>query len=324
MSSLTDLDSDSATIASNTNTAQYRSNVAIRVSMVTMIVNLVLALAKLIAGWISNSNVLIADAVHTFSDVFSTIIVIVGVKFSSKHSDDTHQYGHERFEYIASLVLAVVLVMTGLSIGYDGVLQLIGSKDFNVSNIGVLAFGATILSILSKEWMFWYTRKYALALDSGALMADAWHHRSDALSSICAIVSLVGVCYGYTVVDAVGGIVICLFILHAGVEIFQDASDKLTDASCDPELTASMRKHILSCEGVLGLHVLRTRQFGPRLLAEIEIEANGDLTLRESHTIAEKVHRSLEQKFPQLKHCSVHVNPYGDNEEEEHEDLTSA
>ena len=174
---------------------------------------------------------------------------------------------------------------------------------------GILALVAAVVSILSKEAMFWYTRINAKKIDSGALMADAWHHRSDALSSIGALIGIAGARMGFPVADSIASLVICLFIEKASYDIFKDAIDKMVDKACDENTEESIEKCVLSEEGVLGIDLLRTRTFGNKISVDVEIRANGDKTLWETHAIAENVHNSIEQKFPKVKHIMVHVNP---------------
>ena len=174
---------------------------------------------------------------------------------------------------------------------------------------GILALIAAVVSILSKETMFWYTRINAKKIDSGALMADAWHHRSDALSSIGALIGIAGARMGLPVADSIASLVICLFIEKASYDIFKDAIDKMVDKACDENTEESIEKCVLSEEGVLGIDLLRTRAFGNKIYVDVEIRANGDKTLWETHAIAENVHNSIEQKFPKVKHIMVHVNP---------------
>lgn len=285
-----------------------------RVSIVTLLVNLALSIVKLAAGLAAASGALISDSIHSFSDVFSTIIVMIGVNASDAVSDAKHQYGHERLEYVASLTLAIVLIVTGLSIGYAGVKTII-SHQAPPEVPGVLALGAAFLSIITKEWMFWYTYRQAKAIDSGALLADAWHHRSDALSSIGALFGIWGARCGYPLLDPLASVVICIFIIHAGWQIFRDAANKLSDASCSPQLEEQMRELVGKIDGVKGIDDIKTRQFGSRVYVDAEISADGDLTLRESHRIAERVHRSIEKNFAEVKHCTVHVNPFADDDD---------
>ncbi|MBQ7568779.1 cation transporter, partial [bacterium] len=223
--------------------------------------------------------------------------------------------GHERLEYVASLALAIILIITGLSIGYAGCKSII-THQLPETAPGALALAAALLSIITKEWMFWYTYRQGKAIDSGALLADAWHHRSDALSSIGALIGIWGARCGYAMLDPLASVVICIFIVHAGWTIFHDATNKLSDASCSPQLEAQMRDLVSKVEGVKGIDDIKTRQFGSRVYVDVEIAADGDLTLRESHRIAECVHRNIEEHFTEVKHCTVHVNPYVESETE--------
>lgn len=282
---------------------------AYQVSIITIIVNTGLSLFKLIAGILASSGAMISDAVHSASDVFSTFVVIVGVKISSKKSDADHEYGHERLECIASIILAVILLLTGVGIGMEGLEKIAEGNYGKLQVPGVLALAAAVFSIVVKEWMFRYTRKAAEKINSGALLADAWHHRSDALSSVGAFLGILGARVGFPVLDPVASVIICLFIAKASYDIFRDATDKLVDKSCDEETENEMREKILSVEGVLAVDRLQTRLFGAKMYVDIEIAADGRKTLYETHRIAEQVHDRIEQEYPLVKHCMVHVNP---------------
>lgn len=283
--------------------------IAMRVSVVTIICNLLLSFFKLAAGLLGHSGAMISDAVHSASDVFSTIVAILGINISKKKSDQNHQYGHDRLECVAAIVLAVILFLTGVGIGIGGIENIISGISEDIAVPGAIALAAAILSILIKEWMYWYTRKAAKKINSGALMADAWHHRSDALSSIGAFVGILGARMGYPILDPLASVVICLFIGKAASDIFRDAIDKMVDKSCDPETLGKMRSIILEQPGVQNIDLLQTRLFGPKIYVDIEIAADGNLTLREGHEIAQRVHDAMEKEFPLVKHCMVHVNP---------------
>ncbi|MDD7370728.1 MAG: cation diffusion facilitator family transporter [Blautia sp.] len=283
--------------------------IAMRVSVVTIICNLLLSFFKLAAGLLGHSGAMISDAVHSASDVFSTIVAILGINISKKKSDQNHQYGHDRLECVAAIVLAVILFLTGVGIGIGGIKNIISGISEDIAVPGAIALAAAILSILIKEWMYWYTRKAAKKINSGALMADAWHHRSDALSSIGAFVGILGARMGYPILDPLASVVICLFIGKAASDIFRDAIDKMVDKSCDPETLGKMRSIILEQPGVQNIDLLQTRLFGPKIYVDIEIAADGNLTLREGHEIAQRVHDAMEKEFPLVKHCMVHVNP---------------
>ncbi|MDE7137834.1 MAG: cation diffusion facilitator family transporter, partial [Ruminococcus sp.] len=271
--------------------------------------NIILSVLKMIAGIFAHSGAMVSDAVHSASDVFSSIIVIIGVKLSAKASDKEHPYGHERMECVAAIVLAVILLVTGLFIGADALKTITGGHFRELRTPELFALVMAVVSILTKEMMFWYTRYYAKKLDSGAIMADAWHHRSDALSSVGALIGIAGARMGFPILEPVASLVICLFIAKASVDIFRDATDKMVDRSCDDETEKMIRECVLAQKGVNGIDLLRTRIFGNKIYADIEINVDGNKTLSEGHAIAENVHSVIEREFPKVKHIMVHVNP---------------
>ena len=284
--------------------------VANKVSFITIIENVLLSLFKLFAGVVAHSSAMISDAIHSASDVGSTFIVIIGVRLSAKKSDKEHQYGHERMECVSSIVLAGMLLVTGIGIGVTGARDIVKSTSGGTIAIpGTLALVAAVVSIVVKEWMFWYTRGAAKKINSGALMADAWHHRSDALSSIGAFVGIFGARLGYPILDPIASIVICVMIAKASIDIFRDAIDKMVDHSCDVKTEESMKREILKVPGVRRVDLLKTRLFGSKMYVDIEIAADGNISLCDAHDIAENVHHTIENKFKNVKHCMVHVNP---------------
>ena len=282
--------------------------IAMKVSIISIIANVVLAAFKLVAGVFAHSGAMISDAIHSASDVFSTFVVMIGIKIASKEPDEEHPYGHERMECVAAIILATILCITGLGIGKNA-LKFITGNSSEVSVPGMLALVAAIVSIIVKEAMFWYTRHYAKKIDSGALMADAWHHRSDALSSIGAFIGIIFARMGYVMMDSIACLVICVFIVKAAYDIFKDAIDKMVDKSCSLEVEAQIRTIVMSVDGVKGIDSLSTRLFGNKMYVDIEIRADGEKTLNETHEIAEAVHDSIEAQFEKVKHIMVHVNP---------------
>lgn len=283
--------------------------VANRVSIVSIVANIVLSLLKLLAGIIAGSSAMVSDAVHSASDVFSTFVVIIGIRLASKESDKEHPYGHERLECVAAIVLSVVLFITGLGIGGSALKTILGGHYADLKAPGLLALIAAIVSILVKEAMYWYTRFYAKKIDSSALMADAWHHRSDAFSSVGALIGIGGAMLNYPVMDSIASLVIFFFIAKAAFDIFKDAIDKMVDHSCDEETENKLRECVLQNENVMGIDLLQTRIFGNKIYVDVEIKADGTITLSEAHNIAESVHDDIEQNFPKVKHIMVHVNP---------------
>ena len=281
---------------------------ALRVSSVSIVGNILLSGFKLFAGFAARSSALISDAVHSASDVFSTVVVMVGIKVAHRAADKSHPYGHERMECVAAMLLAVLLAATGFGIGATGISQIFSGRYLPPAP-GLLALAAAGISILTKEAMFWYTYFAAKRLHSSALMADAWHHRSDALSSIGSFAGILGARLGLPILDPLASVGICLFILKAAWDIFRDAIGKMTDHSCDDVTVAKLQELILKQEGVLGIDDLKTRLFGDRIYVDIEIRADGNKTLTEAHAIAQRTHDAVEAYFPTVKHCMIHVNP---------------
>ena len=284
------------------------SQEAIKISRISILVNLLLSAGKLAAGLLAHSGAMISDAVHSASDVFSTLVVIVGVKLSGKDSDREHPYGHERMECVAAILLSGILLATGLVIGWEGI-QKILSERAELQAPGILAAAAALVSILVKELLFRYVRGFARKLDSTALMAEAWHHRSDALSSIGALAGILGARAGFPVLDPLASVVICVFIAKAAADIFRDAVDKMVDHSCDEETEDQIRLCAVEQPEVERIDLLKTREFGNRIYIEMEIAVNGDLPLRQAHDVAERVHDEIERRFPKVKHIMIHVNP---------------
>ena len=286
---------------------KQHEKIAVNVSTVTIVINLALAGFKFLAGFLAHSGAMVSDAVHSASDVLATFIVILGVKLAGRDADRDHPYGHERLECVAALILGVILAATGLGIGMSGIRKITGGEALLIP--GTLALIAAVVSIVVKEGMFWYTWLAAKKIDSSALKAEAWHHRSDALSSVGSFAGILGARLGFPALDPVASVVICLFILKAAWDIMADALGKMTDHACPPAMVQEMAESILAQPGVLGLDTLNTRLFGDRVYVDVEIQADGELPLKKTHATAQAVHDALEAQFPQVKHCMVHVNP---------------
>lgn len=288
--------------------------IAVRTAVITIIFNALLTAFKFIAGFLGNSLAMISDAIHSASDVLSTVIVIIGIKVSAKAADKDHEFGHERYECVAAIILAVLLFATGAGIGYGGIAKIADGSYKTAALPDYLAMSAAIVSIVVKECMFWYTYVAAKRTNSGALKADAWHHRSDALSSVGSLIGIVGAMCGAPVLDCVAAICICVLILKAALSIFIDAINKMTDKACDVKTECAISDFIASCEGVKRVDKLMTRLFGNRIYVVVEIACDGNLILKDAHDIAERVHGGVEKNFPLVKHVTVHVNPYGETE----------
>lgn len=285
------------------------NDIANKVSINTIVINIILSIFKLITGIISHSNAMISDSIHSASDVFSTIIVMIGIHLASKESDKEHPYGHERLECVAAIVLSITLAITGVVILGNAITIILDGTHKNIESPGLLALIAAIISIITKEIMFWYTKFYAEKIDSGALMADAWHHRSDALSSVGALVGIGFARLGYPIMDSIASIFIFGFIIKAAIDIFVDAINKMVDHSCGEIVENKLYDCVMNHTDVVCIDTLRTRMFGNRIYVDVEIGLNGDYSLKRAHDIADNIHNDIEERFPEIKHIMIHVNP---------------
>ena len=284
--------------------------IAVRVARNSILLNIFLSAFKLFAGIIANSQAMVSDAIHSIADLFSTLIAIIGIKLASKKADKEHPYGHERFECVATLILAALITIVGVGIGWAG-LQTILTREFEAISIpGILALVAAVISLFVKEGIYWYMRAAAKKVDSSALMADAWHSRADGLSSIGSFIGILGARLGAPVLDSVAAIVICLFIIKTALDISLDSIGKMTDRAADSQLEDEMRTLILAQPSVKGIDDLKTRIFGNKIYVDVEISVDGETTVNAAHDIAENVHTAIEENFTKVKHCMVHVNPY--------------
>ena len=277
---------------------------------------IILVLFKLYAGIAGRSGAMVSDAVHSLSDVFATVVAFIGVRVSKKEPDASHPYGHERIECLASMALGLILCVTGVGIGVAGAKKIIAGNYGELAVPGGIALAAAAVSIVVKEAMFWYTRYYAKKINSSAFMADAWHHRSDALSSVGSLIGIAFAIKGFPVMDSVASVIICLLILKVGFDILKDAVSKMLDTSCGDAWEREMTEFILAQPGVEAVDLLRSRKFGDKIYLDVEISVDGDLSLRQAHQIAEDVHNTVEREYPEIKHIMIHENPSAHAEEQ--------
>ena len=280
-----------------------------RVTSIGIIGNIVLSLFKFFAGIIGHSSAMVSDAIHSLSDVFATFIAWLGIKLSMQAPDKEHPYGHERLECVASLLLGAILFGTGLMIGLSGLKTIFAGHYENLQAPGAVALIAAVVSIATKEGMFWYTRYYAKVLNSAAFMADAWHHRSDALSSIGSLIGIGGAMLGFPILDPIASVAIAICIIKVAFDILKDAVSKMLDTACSDEYEQKLSDFISSQEGVDRIDMLHTRMFGNKIYIDAEIAVDGDKSLTEAHAIAEHVHHQVEKNFDNIKHIMIHVNP---------------
>ena len=290
----------------------FEAGSAARVSAVCAAGNFILAAFKLFAGLIGHSSAMISDAVHSASDVLGSLVAAGGVRLSERPADDSHPYGHERLECIAALFLAALLLAAGGGIGFEAARSLVSGAYRTSAAPGLLPLVAAVVSIVVKEGMYQFVIRAAKRTGLSALRAEAWDHRSDALSSVGALIGIGGARAGLPALEPAASAVICIFIVKAAVGIFREAVDKLVDHSCDAATLQALRECAEGIEGVRSVDLLRAREFASRLYVDIEVSADAQLTLSKAHDIGRNVHNALEHEFPKIKHVMVHLNPYGE------------
>ena len=275
----------------------------------SILINVALSAFKLFAGIFANSTAMISDAIHSITDLFSTVVALIGIKLAGREADKGHPYGHERFECVATLILAALVLVVGTGIGWAGVQRIWTGDLHEIAAPGILALVAAVVSIGVKEGVFWYVRAAAKKINSGALMADAWHSRTDGLSSIGSFIGILGARMGFPIMDSVAAIIISLFIIKTAVKIGLDALGKMTDKACDDETVEKMRKIILAQKHVNKIDLLKTRLFANKIYVDVEISVNNSFSIQAAHEIAHQVHDAIEDAIKEVKHCDVHVNP---------------
>lgn len=279
----------------------------VRTSLITALINIILAIIKILVGIFGNSRAMLADGVHTLSDVMTTFVVMLGLKISSKEADEDHPYGHEKYESIFAKLLSILLLLTGIYIGYEAIKSLMHG---NLVKPGPIALIAALTSIVVKEIMYWYTIKVARKIKSLSMEADAWHHRSDSLSSIGTFIGILGARLGFTALDPIAGIVVSIFVIKVGVDLYLKSVRELVDESASKEIIRKIRLITYNTKGVRSIKTLKTRIFGNKIYVDLEIGVDPYITVKEGHDIAELVHDNLEREIDDIKHCMVHIEPY--------------
>ncbi|MGM0462010.1 MAG: cation diffusion facilitator family transporter [Fibrobacterota bacterium] len=277
-----------------------------RVTLVSLTANSLLSALKIFFALIGGSTALLADGIHSISDVGTTIVAFAGIRLSYKRSDDSHPYGHEKIEPAMTKIVAVVLFVTAAFIvyrGYEG----LSAEDVRAP--GKIALWGACISIIVKEGLFHYTLRGARKIESGALRADAWHNRTDSLSSVASFVGILGGRWGYAVLDPLMAVGIGFYIMKVAISIYYTSLRGLIDTAADGTTVARIRDTAASVPGVERIDLLKTRLHGNRMFVDIEISVDGEMSLKKSHAISEEVHGLLEERYPRIKHCMVHVNP---------------
>lgn len=280
-----------------------------RVAVVCILCNLMLCLVKTVGGVFAGSEALISDAVNSGFDVLSGFIVLIGARIAQRQPDQEHPYGHERLENVATVILAVILFVTAVFVGHTAIEDLASGAYLTREFPGILSVVAALISIVSKEILFWYTKGKAEQINSVSLKAAAWDHRADVIGTLGALAGIIASRCGFAAGDLIASLIVCLFIIRTAYLVFREAISQMTDRSCDETVLNELRDVILSEDGVLGIDMLQVRTFGNRLYVDLEIREDGNVTLREAHEVAERVHDTIEQRFPVVKHIMIHVNP---------------
>ena len=294
-------------------TAHQRHQAINQVTLWGVFVNLVLSIAKLTGGFFGQSQALIADGLHSLSDLASDAMVFVAARHASEDADEEHPYGHARFETIATVALAVLLVIVGLGIAYDAIISLVTQEQIEKPH--VFTMWIATLSILSNEGLYHYTKYVGNHIRSNLLLANAWHHRSDAISSIVVLIGIAGTQLNLEKLDAYAAIVVALMIARIGFKLGYDSIQELVDASLEPELVENIRSKILSHEGVRELHTLRTRRLGHHAHVDVHIMVAPKLSVSEGHHISETVEKMLKESFDTVNDVTVHIDPEDDEQE---------
>lgn len=286
---------------------------AVRVTRLGLAVNLLLTVLKAAVGFLANSAAMVSDAGHSFSDLFSDIVTLWAVTFSRYPQDQSHPYGHGRFETLATLFVSIMLVGTGISVAYHGLFHL----DSRVVP-GRLAIWMALFSILIKEALFQYSARVGRRQKNRLLLANAWHHRTDAISSIVALIGIAGATVGYPIMDPIAGIVVSGWIIKTGITIGYDAIKELADTRIEKEFLASVKNILDQTKGVVHYHEVRARRMGPHVLIDLHIEVPQKLSVSASHQIAERVRRIVLQEIPQVNEVLIHVDAEKDTNEDKH------
>lgn len=278
-----------------------------KVTIISILWNIVLAIIKILAGIIGKSNAMIADGAHSASDIISSVGVLIGNKIASIPKDKGHNYGHEKAETLVSFLLAILLVILSIKIGYNGVYSLFHLNEVQIPTTFPLV--VSVISILIKEYQYRITIKVAKKTNSPALRADAWHHRSDALSSVAAFIGIGGAILGFKSLDSIASIVVALFIAKVGIEILIGSANELMDISIDEEKEKEIKTIVDEVEGIKSLREIRTRKYGAMAYVDLVIRVDKDISVFEGHRIASDLENLILKKMKFIKGVTVHVEP---------------
>lgn len=293
--------------------AEQRERKTRNITLWGVVINVLLAIVKTVGGILGHSAALLADGLHSISDLISDAMVLFAARHASGEADEDHPYGHERFETLATVALGGLLVLVGIGIAWDGIVRLMSDSRPAIPHVYTLYIAAA--SIISKEVLYHLTRKVALSIRSKMLEANAWHHRSDAVSSIIVLIGIGGALMGYPLLDAYAAIIVAVMIMKIGVELAYHGIMELVDTALDPEMVDEIRQTIMSIDDVRELHMLRSRRMGHNALVDVHLQVSPRLSVSEGHHISEKVEHLLIEKFDEVNDVTVHIDPEDDEAE---------
>lgn len=293
---------------------QARYQAVKKVSIIGLIINVLLTIIKAVIGILAGSTALVADAFHSASDLFGTIILLQGLKIAHKPPDESHPYGHYRAETITSKILGLILIVTALGIGYEAykILRqpMITPPEFKAVYIA-------ILSIVSKEWLYHYTVKVGKQINSAAVIADAWHHRTDAFSSIAALIGIGGAILGFPVMDPLAGLFVSILILVTGLSIYKQAILTLMDTAPPKEILEKIREAAFQAKGIQQVQDVKVRQYGSKFIVDMKVCVDPNITVKEGHGAAARAKENIMKTINDIQDVLIHVNPCKESEEYE-------
>jgi cation diffusion facilitator family transporter len=295
------------------NPEKTREKVIYKVTIVGAIVNIVLILFKFAAGILGRSSAMIADAFHSLSDLITDVVIIAFVKISHKPKDKDHNYGHGKFETLATLIIGIVLLVVGVGIAWSGITDIVGViQGKTLETPGMIALIAAALSIVSKEILYRYTAAYGRKLNSDLVIANAWHHRSDALSSIATLIGIGGaILLGskWVILDPLAALFVSFFILKIAFDLMKPCLDELLEKSLPEDVENEILSIVNSFEDVNEPHNLRTRKIGNYYAIEFHVRMDGKTSLQDSHTLVSKIEVKLKERYGENTHIIIHVEP---------------
>jgi cation diffusion facilitator family transporter len=284
-----------------------------RVTLIGSLVDFLLGVTKIIVGWLAHSQALIADGIHSLSDLGTDAIVLYAAKHSHREADDDHPYGHGRIETLATVGLGVTLIVIAFGIAYDAVRRM-NAPELMIEP-GVIALGVAIASVFAKEGIYQYSMRAARRLRSNMLMANAWHSRSDAISSIVVVLGVGGAMMGYPYLDSVAAIAVSVMIAKIAFDLVRSSTRELIDTALDTETVETMRREIMAVDGVRALHMLRTRSSGGQAFVDVHIQVDPRVSVSEGHQIGDSVRRRLLERIEEVTDVTVHIDPEDDERE---------